>query len=113
MTNASPVSFPATVGLLLKASRRRSAGRRVRQRELLSQRSGRRATDWGALSTMLGVLVAAFIHGTAAMTLLAAVTSSERLQSEQRGKLVVSGYFYDWIRDNNDADWSGPLDEGV
>lgn len=113
MTNATAVSFPATVLMLLNASRRRSAGRRVRQRELLNQRSGRRATDWGALSTILGVVIAAFIHGAAALTLLTAVTASDRVHKEQSGKLVVSGYFYDWIRDNDDADWSGPLDEGV
>jgi len=113
MTNASALSFPATVGLLLNASRRRAAGRRRRQRQLLNQRSGRNATDWGSLTVILGLVIAAFIHGAAAMTLLSAVNASQRLAPEREGKIVVSAYFYDWIHDNDDADWTGPYEEPV
>jgi hypothetical protein len=113
MTNAATVSFPATVGLLLKAARRRSAGRRRRQRELLNHRRGREGIDWGSFAVVIGALFTAIVHGAAAFALISAVNASQRLEAEQQGKLVVSASFYDWIRENDDADWSGPFDQDI
>jgi hypothetical protein len=113
MTNTPAVSFPTAVGLLLKASWRRSAGRRRRQRQLLNHRRGRMTTNWGPLAAIVGVLIAAFIHGAAALILISAVGAGHNLEGEQQGKLVVSGDFYDWVHDNDEADWSGPLDEDI
>jgi membrane protease YdiL (CAAX protease family) len=98
---------------LLKASRRRSAGRRTRQQELLNQRSGRHAVNWGSFALVIGALFAAFVHGAAAVSVTSAVSAAQRAAIEQQGKFVVSGYFYDWIRENDGADWSGPLTESI
>ena len=62
---------------------------------------------------MVGVVVTALIHGAAAFALLSAVSASQRLQTEQQGKFIVSGDFYEWVHGNDGADWSGPLDESV
>jgi membrane protease YdiL (CAAX protease family) len=113
MTAARAVGFPATVWLLLKAARQRSVGRRGRQRELLNYRSGRNAIDWGSLAVIVGALFAAIVHGAAAFALISAVTASQRLQPVPEGKFVVSASFYDWVHDNDGADWSGPLDESI
>lgn len=82
--------FWRTVGWLLRAARKRSEGRRTRQRQLLQHRSG---TDWGALGFALGVLVMAGLNIMAAFVLRFAVTSGQRVAAESQGKVVVSSSF--------------------
>lgn len=86
-------SFWSTVWLLLRSARRRFQGRRGRQRQLLNQRSGKSAADWGWLGTALGVLFMIVIHGFAAGTLYLAILTGERLSTERQGKIVVSQNF--------------------
>src|SRR6266700_2210652 len=88
-----PLSFWTTVRLLLRVTRARAAGRRRRQQELLQQRSGRNATDWGGLGFALGVLVMAAVNVMAAFAVRNAVNSGERAAAERQGKIVVSRQF--------------------
>ena len=90
--------FWPTVWLLLKSARRRYHGRKQRQQELLNQRKGVNATDWGFLGTVLGVLFAALIQVFAAGALYVSVVTGERVALEQQGKIVVSPVFLNEIR---------------
>jgi membrane protease YdiL (CAAX protease family) len=89
----SPPSFWNTVGLLLRASRKRAAGRRKRQRELLSSRAGKKATDWNRLGFAFTMLVMVFLNVAAAFVVRTAVSSGERFEVERQGKIVVSSWF--------------------
>lgn len=99
MTSASTIGFWKTVSLLLVASRRRSGGRRDRQRELLGNRSGGKATDWGALATVFSVGLMAVLHGAAAFAIIAAVDAGQRREVERQGKIVVHSWFLKEVQD--------------
>jgi membrane protease YdiL (CAAX protease family) len=92
-----PPSFWRTVWLLLGAARKRSAGRRKRQQELLSSRSGKKATDWSGLGFAFAVLFMLILNIVAAFAVRAAVDSGERIEAERRGKIVVSSSFLDAV----------------
>ena len=73
---SSPPSFWRTVRLLLGATRKRSAGRRKRQQELLQSRSKGNSLDWGGLGFALAVLFMIILNVMAAFVLSAAVESA-------------------------------------
>jgi Type II CAAX prenyl endopeptidase Rce1-like len=91
--NGQGPDFWSTVWLLLKSARRRFQGRRLRQQQLMNQRAGKNATDWGWLGTALGVLFMVLVHGLAAATLYFSVVTGERIAVEGSGKIVVSRRF--------------------
>jgi membrane protease YdiL (CAAX protease family) len=93
----SPPSFWSTVRLLLGAARKRAAGRRKRQQELLNQRAGKNATDWSGLSFVFTVLLMVALNVGAAFVVRAAVASGERIEAERRGKIVVSRWFFNAV----------------
>jgi hypothetical protein len=97
MNNVAAIGFWNTVWLLLKASRRRSKGRLLRQQQLLNNRSGRRATNWGPLGVIIGVVVMAFLHGAAALAVFSAVEAGQKVELDRQGKVVVSDWFVAWV----------------
>jgi membrane protease YdiL (CAAX protease family) len=86
--------FFRTVWILLGISRRRAAGRMRRQQQLLNQRAGRRAMNWGVLGFAVAILLMAMINGLGAAFVDFAVTSGTRVEAQQRGKIVVLPWFY-------------------
>lgn len=98
MTGSAAIGFWRTVYLLLRTSRRRATGRGRRQQELLSQRQGRSATNWGSLAILLGIVVMAVLHGAAAFAVLSGVETGQDLAAERPGKLVVRGDFLDAVK---------------
>ena len=96
-------SFWQTVRLLLGAARKRSEGRRKRQKQLLNQRSG---TDWGALGTVLSVVFMIVLNALGAFTLRFAVESGERAQAESQGKIAVSSSFLAAVKEMPQGDES-------
>ena len=88
-------TFWKTVRLLLGAARKRSAGRRKRQQELLNRRSGKNATDWSGFGFAFAILVMVALNALAAFVVKVAVDSGERLEAESHGKIVVSQQFLD------------------
>ena len=99
MTDAPAIGFWKTVGLLLRASRRRSSGRQHRQRQLLENKSGKYATNWGGFGDFIAALLMAFLHGAAAFALIAAVKAGQHIDVEQPGKIIVSSSFLDRIKE--------------
>jgi membrane protease YdiL (CAAX protease family) len=91
----SGLSFWRTVRLLLGAARKRAAGRRKRQQELLHNRAGKSSTDWGGLGFALTALFMIVLNVLAAFVVTTAVDSGERLAAERRGKTVVGRSFLD------------------
>lgn len=89
----SPPSFWRTVRLLLEASRKRAAGRRKRQQELLQNRAGRKATNWSGLSFAFAIVFMALLNAFAAIVVSTAVASGERIEVERQGKIVVTWWF--------------------
>jgi membrane protease YdiL (CAAX protease family) len=98
MTSGAAIGFWRTVWLLLRTSRRRSEGRQRRQRELLNNRSGRDATDWGSLAVVIGFVVMAVLHGFAAFALISVVEASQAIEVERQGEIVVSSRFLEDVR---------------
>ena len=96
-------TFWNTVRLLLGATRKRSSGRRRRQQELLNNRTGKNATDWGRIAIVFSFLFMAFINAGAAFITNIVVTSSERVEAGQRGKIVVSPEFATGVRSREAA----------
>ena len=103
-----PLTFWSTVRLLLGAARKRAAGRRKRQQELLRQRTGKDSTNWAGLGFLATVLFMAVLNVLAAFVVLSAVKSGERLEVERHGKIVVSGWFLDGAKaaEKALADWA-------
>jgi membrane protease YdiL (CAAX protease family) len=97
----SPPGFWQTVRLLLRAAQKRSRGRSKRQRQLFQQRS---ATNWGALGFAVSVLFMAMLNVFAAFVLRSAVTSGERSEAENHGKIAVSASFLDAAKQVNPPD---------
>jgi membrane protease YdiL (CAAX protease family) len=87
--------FWRTVQLLLGATRKRAAGRRTRQQELLQNRAGKSSTDWGSLGFALSVFFMAILNVMAAFVVTTTVGSGERVAVERQGKIVVSRTFLD------------------
>jgi membrane protease YdiL (CAAX protease family) len=83
-------TFWSTVWILLGASRKRANGRRVRQQELMQQRSGRSSPNWGFLLTLL---LAVILNVLAAFVVSLGVKAAERAEAERQGKIVVSQDF--------------------
>lgn len=94
----SPLGFWRTVRLLLGAARKRSSGRRERQRELLQQRSGGRAADWSGIGFPLTIIFMAALNVMAAFVVRNAVTAGQRVEIERTGKVVVSSVFLDEMK---------------
>jgi hypothetical protein len=93
--------FWRTFRLLLGAARRRSSGRRSRQKQLLNQRS---ATNWGGFGFAMAVLFMAVLNVFAAFVLRLAVESGERADAESHGKIAVSSTFLDAAKKINPPD---------
>jgi hypothetical protein len=94
LATQTPVGFWRTVLVLLGAARRRANGRRRRQRELLTQRTGRQAsTDWSFFGVAVTVLFMAILNAGAGFVLLMAIDAAQRVSVESRGKIVVDGRF--------------------
>jgi membrane protease YdiL (CAAX protease family) len=89
--------FWSTVKLLLGAARKRSAGRQKRQQELLSNRAGKNATDWSAISFGFMVLFMILLNVFAAFAVKGVVESGQRIQAEQKGLIVVDQSFIDTL----------------
>ena len=96
---SSSPSFWRTVTLLLGSARRRSVARGERARQLLQQRSGREATDWGVLGRMFFVLFMIVLNGMGAFLLRIAVESAQRSAAEQQGRIVVSRFFLEAVQE--------------
>lgn len=88
-------TFWRTLRLLLGAARKRSTGRQTRQQELLSNRSGKNATDWGGIGFVFAALFMVALNVAAAFVLRTAITSAQRVEAERHGKIVVSRTFLD------------------
>jgi membrane protease YdiL (CAAX protease family) len=89
--------FWTTVRLILGAARKRSAGRRRRQQELLNARSGKAATDWSGLGSAMMILFMLILNALAAFVVWMAVEAGERADAESQGKIVVSQPFLDAV----------------
>lgn len=85
--------FWRTVWLLLRSARKRAAGRRNRQQQLLGNRSGGRATNWSGFGFVAAVFFMALINGAAAYFVSVAVENGQRFDVERQGKIVVSQNF--------------------
>lgn len=87
-----PPTFWRTVAILLGAARRRAVGRRMRQRELFRQRTGRLGGGggWGLLFTVVFALAA---NGFATALTWKIVQEAKKVAAEQNGRLVVGSEF--------------------
>ena len=74
-------TFWTAVRLLLRAAYKRSAGRQKRQQELLNNRSGKAATDWGSVATLFTAIFMIGINVAAAFLVRTAVTSAQRVEA--------------------------------
>src|SRR5258708_29445376 len=94
MTSQIPSSpgFWTTVRLLLGATRKRAAGRRKRQQELLQNR-GKNAIDWGGLGLFLTVILMVVLNIGAAFAVRTDFTSGARNAAERQGRIAVSSRF--------------------
>ncbi len=91
-------TFWSTVRLLLAATRKRTAGRRLRQQQLLNNRAGKSTTDWSFFGTGFAVLLMLLINGMAAFGVYTAVKAGERMGAERGGKIVVSQEFLNAVQ---------------
>ena len=95
---ATPPGFWKIVWLMLKAARRRSEGRRVRQRQLLQSRSGTRRASFGFVGVGISIFFGLLIQGAAAFMIYLGVDTVQRYEAEQRGMIVVSGSLLRGVR---------------
>ncbi|MBO0860225.1 MAG: CPBP family intramembrane metalloprotease [Chloracidobacterium sp.] len=91
--------FWRTLRLLLGAARRRAAGRRKRQKELLHSRSGKSVDPLGRLAVTLWTIFMAYVHGAAAYAVHSGISVGNRLETERQGKIVVSKDFLNGFRE--------------
>jgi membrane protease YdiL (CAAX protease family) len=101
-------TFWGTVRLLLGASRKRSDGRRMRQQQLMQNRSAGRATDWSGVGFALFVVFMFVLNGFAAFVLQLSVETAQRVEVERQGKIVVSASFLRFAEKMAYAPWSSP-----
>jgi membrane protease YdiL (CAAX protease family) len=85
--------FWRTLRLLLGAARKRAVGRQKRQQELLRNRAGQNATNWGGIGFLFAVLFMVILNICGAFAVSMAVKSGERIEAEHQGKVVVSRSF--------------------
>jgi membrane protease YdiL (CAAX protease family) len=103
----APPGFWKTVGLLLRAARVRSLGRRERQKQLLQNKTGKRGRSaLGWLAIFGAILIALLINGMAAGLVYFGIQACQRYAVEQQGKIVVSP----WVLDSLEKRW--PTDRG-
>jgi len=92
-----PANFWSTVRLLLGAVRKRSAGRRKRQQEIMQTRSGKKSSSMDGIGVgiglFFGILFMAFLNGAAAFVVNLAVEAGQRIDVERQGRIVVSVSF--------------------
>jgi len=103
-----PPSFWSTVWLLLGITRKRAVGRRKRQQELLSSRSGRSSTNWSGIGFAFAALVMAALNIAAAFVVSIAVASGERFEAERSGKIVVRRLFLNEVNAAEAASSNAP-----
>jgi membrane protease YdiL (CAAX protease family) len=92
-----PISKPTwwgTVRLLLRNARRRAVGRRERAQQLLSQRTGKSASNFSAIGYFFSALLYIVVNVLSAFMMILAVGSGQRAEVEQQGKIIVSREFY-------------------
>src|SRR5580692_6544338 len=87
---ATPPGYWKTVWLMLRMARRRSEGRRLRQRQLLQNRSQARPSPLGFIGVFFAALLGLLIHGSAAFLVYLAVHTCQRYDAERGGNIVVS-----------------------
>jgi membrane protease YdiL (CAAX protease family) len=80
--------FWHTVGLLLRASRRRTHARGEHNRKLLGHKGG--TAEWQPFLAFLGYVFIGLAHGVAAMLLFTCIHASRRLEEEGSGRRLVS-----------------------
>ncbi|MGA2278616.1 MAG: CPBP family intramembrane glutamic endopeptidase [Terracidiphilus sp.] len=101
----APPEFWKTVGLLLRAARVRSLGRRERQKQLLNNKTGKSSrSTLGMLAILGAIFIALLINGMTAGLVNFGIEASQRYAVEQQGKIVVSSQLYeslskDWPTD--------------
>jgi energy-coupling factor transporter ATP-binding protein EcfA2 len=80
MTSAQPAppGFWRTVRILLRATLARAGGRRFRQHELLSARSGGSGRDWNGLAAAVFAVFLAALNGAAGYCVTVAAESGQR-----------------------------------
>jgi membrane protease YdiL (CAAX protease family) len=88
-------TFWTTLCLLLGAARKRSTGRQARQHELLSNRSGNNAADWGAVGFFFAAIFMVGLNVAAAFVLRTAIATAQRVEVERQGGMVVSRLFFE------------------
>jgi hypothetical protein len=86
-------NFWTTVSLLLSAARTRFRGRQTRQQQLLNNRSGKQATDWGSIGIVFGAIFMMLIHGLAAASIAVAVDAGERVDTQPSHCIAVGRIF--------------------
>ena len=86
-------TFWRTLRLLLGAAHKRSTGRHRRQQELLHNRAG--STDWGGVGFFFAAVFMVILNVAAAFVLRISITSAQRVEAKQHGKIVVSRTFLD------------------
>jgi hypothetical protein len=94
----TPPGFLRTVGLLLRAARKRAAGRRLRQDQLFHQRAPKRFSNWSGFGHAFVALVMTLLSIGAAWTVNITVDSAQRFEAERLGMIVVSRAFLDAAR---------------
>jgi len=91
----TPPGFWKTVGLLLRAARARSLGRRERQRQLLQNKTGKsQRSALGCLAIGGAIFIAVLINGAAAMLIYFGVQECQRYAVERQGQIVVSPWLF-------------------
>ena len=85
-------TFWETVHLLLWTAGVRAAGRRKRQSELLRNRAGKGAINWGGFGFFLTAIFMMVLSLIAAFILNNAVKAGQRVQIERDGKFLVDPY---------------------
>jgi len=90
--------FWRTVVLLLGGARRRAVGRSRRQKQLLYNRTGKSVNTFGYLTWIVVLIFLAIINGAAAFVVSSAVSTSQYIEAEHQGKIVVDKFFLDRLR---------------
>lgn len=83
----SQIGFWKTVGLLLRAARRRSAGRMSRQQQLLNNRTGSSTDTFNALSMIAIWGLMALLNGGAAYIVHDVISTTQRIVLEQNAEI--------------------------
>lgn len=116
-TLVPPPNFWQTVRLLLRAARRRAQGRRVRQQQLLHQKT-KKQTSWsiGAFAVLGSILLSVVLQSLVAASVFEVVQASQRSEAEAQGKIVVRRTFINMVTryervEQDEAAYSARLQE--